>query len=119
MGLDPGLAFTAGLLHGVGDLVMKTAMPDHPCLQPDFATDSHRHAHQRAALGYSYADVGAVLVAQWGFPPEIGHAIEHHPDPQDEVAADTLAGTLYLAAWGAYAHDLDQDTLRTLEAYTH
>ncbi len=34
MGHDKGLAFTAGLLHGVGDLVMKMAMPTTGGSQP-------------------------------------------------------------------------------------
>ncbi|MEJ5755939.1 HDOD domain-containing protein, partial [Salmonella enterica] len=34
--LDGGLAFTAGLLHGTGDLIMKMAMPDRACLAPGF-----------------------------------------------------------------------------------
>ncbi|WP_295953883.1 HDOD domain-containing protein [Rhodoferax sp.] len=119
MRLDKGLAFTAGLLHGVGDLVMKMAMPDEPCMQPNFAQDSNRHASQLAALGYSYADVGAAFAAKWRFPQEIVDAIQHHPNPQDDVAADTLAGILYLASWGGRAHELDLDTPSMLEQYPH
>ena len=117
MRLDKGLAFTAGLLHGVGDLVMKMAMPDQPCLQPNFSTDSNRYAHQQAALGYSYADVGAAFATKWRFPQEIVDAIQHHPDPQNDVAADTLAGILYLASWGGRAHELDLDTFSMLEQF--
>jgi putative nucleotidyltransferase with HDIG domain len=106
---DKGLAFTAGLLHGVGDLVMKMAMPDLPCMQPQFSTDSDRHAQQLLALGYTYADVGAAFAAKWRFPQEIVDAIQHHPDPHDGVQADTLAGILYLASWGGRAHELALD----------
>lgn len=119
MRLDTGLAFTAGLLHGVGDLVMKMAMPNQPCLQPDFPIDSHRHAHQIAELGYSYAEVGAAFATQWRFPQELVDAIQYHPNPQDDVAADTLAGILYLAVWGARAHELDLDTFSMLDQYPH
>ncbi|MBC7680785.1 MAG: HDOD domain-containing protein [Ferruginibacter sp.] len=119
MRLDKDLAFTAGLLHGVGDLVMKMAMPDQPCLQPHFSTDGNRHARQMAELGYSYADVGAAFAMRWRFPQELVEAIQHHPNPQEDVAADTLAGILYLAAWGARAHELDLDTPSMLEQYPH
>lgn len=119
MQLDKGLAFTAGLLHGVGDLVMKMAMPDQPCLQPDFAQDGNRHANQMAELGYSYADVGAAFASQWRFPQEIVDAIQNHPNPQEDVESDTLAGILYLASWGARAHELDLDTPSMLEQYPH
>lgn len=119
MRLDKGLAFTAGLLHGVGDLVMKMAMPYQACMQPNFSRDSDRHARQVAELGYSYADVGAAFASKWRFPQEIVDAIQHHPDPQDDVAADTLAGILYLASWGGRAHELDLDTPSMLEQYPH
>ena len=119
MRLDKNLAFVAGLVHGVGDLAMKLAMPDHPCMQPEFSADSNRHAHQKAELGYSYADVGAALATQWRFPQEIVYAVLHHPDPQDDVAADSLAGSLYLASWGARAYDLGLDTPSMREPYAN
>jgi putative nucleotidyltransferase with HDIG domain len=114
---DKGLAFTAGLLHGVGDLVMKMAMPDEPCMQANFSSDSGRHANQVAALGYSYADVGAAFAAKWRFPQEIVDAIQHHPDPQDDVEVDTLAGILYLASWSSVAHELAQDVPSLVAQY--
>nr|WP_315187371.1 HDOD domain-containing protein [uncultured Albidiferax sp.] len=117
MRMDKGLAFTAGLLHGVGDLMMKMAMPDQPCMQPDFAKDGNRYARQMAELGYSYADVGAAFAAKWRFPQEIVDAIRHHPNPQEDTATDTLAGILYLAIWGGRAHELDLDTPSMLEQY--
>lgn len=117
LGLDRGLAFTAGLLHGVGDLVMKTAMPNQPCMQASFAIDSNRHAAQIAELGYSYADVGAAFAAKWRFPQVLVDAIQHHPDPQDDMQADTLAGVLYLASWGGRAHELDLDAPALFEQY--
>nr|WP_315239526.1 HDOD domain-containing protein [uncultured Albidiferax sp.] len=117
MRMDQGLAFTAGLLHGVGDLVMKMAMPDQPSLQPDFSKDGNRYAQQKAELGYSYADVGAAFAAKWRFPQEIVDAIQHHPDPQEDAATDTLAGIVYLASWGGRAHELDLDTPSMLEQY--
>jgi putative nucleotidyltransferase with HDIG domain len=119
MGHDKGLAFTAGLLHGVGDLVMKMAMPGEPCMQPDFSTDSNRHAQQLLALGYSYADVGAAFAAQWRFPQEIVDAIQHHADPHDGLHADALAGILYLASWGGRAHELDLDPFSMQSQYPH
>lgn len=109
MGQDKGMAFTAGLLHGVGDLVMKTAMPEQPSLRTSFATDTDRHARQVAELGYSFADVGAAFAAQWRFPQAIVDAIQHHPDPNGELEADTLAGILYLSSWGSRAHELELD----------
>lgn len=106
LALDTSEAFTAGLLHGTGDLILKMAMPQRPSLQLEFATDDHRHAAQLADLGYTYAEVGAAFASRWRFPQPIVDAIRHHADPQD-TEGDTLASVVFLAAWSARAHELE------------
>ncbi|MDN3920687.1 HDOD domain-containing protein [Roseateles violae] len=103
--LDAGIAFTAGLVHGVGDLILKRAMPGLASLQPAFATDDGRYAAQKAELGYAYPEVGAAFAARWRFPASLVEAIRHQCDPQD--GGDTLASVLYLSSWSARAHELD------------
>jgi HD-like signal output (HDOD) protein len=107
VGMDKGTAFTAGLLHGTGDLILRMAMPGRACLQPPFETDVERHAAQMAELGYSYADVGSAFAMKWEFPSVICDAILHQCDPHEEEQAETLSGILYLATWSARAHELD------------
>jgi putative nucleotidyltransferase with HDIG domain len=117
MRIDKGMAFTAGLLHGVGDLVMKIAMPEQPCMQISFTLDGDRHARQIAELGYSYAQVGAAFAAKWHFPPAIVDAILHHPNPNEDIDSETLAGVIYLASWGSMAHGLEMDAPTLFETY--
>jgi putative nucleotidyltransferase with HDIG domain len=105
--LDAGLAFTAGLLHGTGDLIMKQAMPERPSLQPAFATDDERYASQLADLGYAYPEVGAAFASQWQFPESLVEAIRHQCDPQGGHEDKTLSSLLYLSCWSARAHELD------------
>lgn len=119
LALDKGAAFTAGLLHAIGDLVLKKAMPQRASLQPPFATDEDRHAAQLADLGYSYAEVGAAFTARWQFPAVIVEAIRHHCDPQDGDDAETLAGVVYLAAWSARAHELDIGGTALFDQFPH
>lgn len=104
--LDPGSAFTAGLLHGTGDLILKMAMPDRASLQPDFATDDNRHEAQNAELGYAYPEVGAAFASRWLFPDNIVEAIRYQCDPQDSHD-QTLSSLLYLSCWSARAHELE------------
>ena len=105
LALDKSEAFTAGLLHGTGDLILKMAMPQRPSLQLEFAMDDHRHTAQLADLGYSYAEVGAAFASRWRFPLSIVDAIRHHCDPPD-TDGDTLASVVFLAAWSARAHEM-------------
>lgn len=104
--LDKGVAFTAGLLHGTGDLILKMAMPDRPSLQPLFATDDGRYEAQLADLGYAYPEVGAAFAERWLFPAGIVEAIRFQCEPRDG-ADPTYSSLVYLACWSARAHELD------------
>jgi HD-like signal output (HDOD) protein len=117
--LDKGIAFTAGLLHGTGDLVLKMAMPpDRASLQPDFSTDDNRYEAQIADLGYAYPEVGAAFAARWLFPETIVEAIRYQCDPQDSED-QTLSSLLYLSCWSARAHELDIEGTALFDAFPH
>lgn len=116
---DPGLAFTAGLLHGTGDLILKMAMPDRPCLQPSFATDDHRYEAQLAELGYAYPEVGAAFATRWMFPDRLVEALHHQCDPGEGAGDKTLSSLLYLSCWTARAHELDMDGTALFDSFPH
>lgn len=116
--LDKGIAFTAGLLHGTGDLILKMAMPDRPSLQPPFATDDGRYEAQLADLGYAFPEVGAAFASRWLFPQAIAEAIRHQCEPQD-CADPTYASLVYLARWSARAHELDIEGTALHSALPH
>jgi HD-like signal output (HDOD) protein len=116
--LDKGIAFTAGLLHGTGDLILKMAMREHKCLQPAFATDDNRYAAQIAELGYAYPEVGAAFASRWLFPEVIVEAIRHQCNPQ-EGEGQALSSLLYLACWSARAHELDIEGTALFDTFPH
>jgi len=100
-------AFTAGLIHYVGELVMRLVMPD-PMAELDMqmpALDLRRAKAERKAFGFNHADVGAGLARQWQFPEPIVDALEYQDTPFLENAYEPLAGVLHLAAWRARAKD--------------
>lgn len=104
-------AFTAGLIHAIGILVMHIAMPDR-MLPLDLATpplDFNRAAAEKAVLGYSYAEVGAGLVERWQFPVEMVSALTNQISPFEGENYDPLAGVLHLASWRARAEELKLD----------
>jgi len=117
--LDRGIAFTAGLLHGTGDLIMKMAMPERPSLQPVFATDDNRHATQIADLGYAYPEVGAAFASRWLFPESIVEALRYQCDPKDSDDNKTLSSLLYLSCWSARAHELDIEGTALFDQFPH
>lgn len=108
---NQGNAFTAGLIHAIGILVMHIAMPDR--MEPlDFSTpplDLNRAAAERAMLGYTYAEVGAGMAEKWQFPEEMVSALSNQFTPFEGDAYDPLAGLLHLASWRARAQELQLD----------
>lgn len=106
--IDESTAFTAGLIHCIGELVMHAGMPEAmielnrsvPLL------DLKRAKAQRALFGYSYADVGAALAREWKFPTKMINAIEHQLAPFDNDVYEPIAGVLHIASWRSRAEEL-------------
>lgn len=98
-------AFTAGLIHLVGELAMRMAMPE-PMAALDVlvpAMDPRRARAERRQFDYDYTQVGAGLARQWTFPEAIVDAIAHQDAPFLNDAYEPLAGVIHLAAWRARA----------------
>lgn len=106
---DADLAFTVGLLHGIGRLVMLSGMAEDmkrisEAISP-YPGDDRLEA-ERAAFGFTYADVGAELVRRWNFPEAFAAAITGAAAPLAVQPANVLHAVVYLAAWRARASEL-------------
>ena len=99
-------AFTAGLIHFVGELVMRMGMPAEMARVDTEvpALDARRAKVERQHLGFSYADVAAGFARKWLFPGAIVEALEHQDTPFRDTY-EPLAGVLHLAAWRARSKD--------------
>jgi len=98
-------AFTVGLMHGIGQLVMHAGMPEQMLQIDRMASpmDPRRIDIERNSFGYSFADVGAELARQWRFPNTFADAIAGFPEPLEKAAFDPVAGVIHLAVWRARA----------------
>lgn len=99
------LAFTIGMMHAIGQLVIHAGMPDKALALDAIAAplDARRLAVEREALGFTYAAVGAELARRWQFPAVFSDAIAAFPAPLERGAVDRLAAIVHLAAWRARA----------------
>ncbi|MCX7814336.1 MAG: HDOD domain-containing protein [Tepidimonas ignava] len=114
--LPDGAAFTAGLVHAVGDLVMHIGMPD-VVAKIDWRVspfDLTRAEVERSVLGYTYADVSAAFAQRWDFPEAIVTALKHQLVPFEGDIYEPLAGVVHMAAWRARAQEmgLDREAMR-------
>jgi HD-like signal output (HDOD) protein len=101
--VDASSAFTAGLLHAVGELVMHLGMPAEMA-ELDVrvpALDPSRAAAELDLLGYSYAQVGAGFSRAWRLPPLLVDALEYQDAPLQVGVCKPLSGIVHLAAWRA------------------
>lgn len=96
-------AFTVGLMHAIGQLVMHAGMPEQT-LQIDKIAgplDSRRLGVERTSFGYDFSDVGAELAKRWRFPDNFATVIKSFPDPLHSEPFDAMAAVIHLAAWRA------------------
>lgn len=100
----PETAFTCGLLHDLGTLVLATSYPERyaSAVEHQRQNDCVTQLAERAVFGLDHAQVGSALAGHWLFPSAIQSAVAGHHDPD---GGDTLALTIYLA--NALAHALD------------
>ena len=110
--VSPESAFTAGLLHDLGTLVLATRCPEQYR-----AVEAYRRQHdcstgaaQLAVFGFDHAAIGSALAERWQFPAAIQQAVaaHHQPPCADHSAGDAagLASAVYLANVLAHALDL-------------
>jgi putative nucleotidyltransferase with HDIG domain len=76
-------AFTAGILHDTGKLVLASALPEHYRRAVQLAADELMPQWQAEAnvFGVSHAEVGAYLLGLWGLPAAIVEAVAWHHQP--------------------------------------
>ena len=81
-------AFTAGLLHDVGRLVMAAGEPERYARVVDLARQGMPTAEaESTVMGVDHVEWGQALAQSWGFPDEIIEAIsDHHTGTQHGIS---------------------------------
>jgi putative nucleotidyltransferase with HDIG domain len=101
---QPSMAFTAGLLHDIGKLLL------HQILTPKWRADIRtlmsedslsRIEAEKMVLGAHHAEVGACLLQQWALPESIIEAVANHHAPVVRPVVQ-LSAVVYLADSAAY-----------------
>lgn len=77
-------AFTAGLLHDVGKLILGTfvEVDDEPIVELVDADGMSFNEAERMVLGVDHTEVGAHLMERWNLPAEVIEATRWHHEPE-------------------------------------
>ncbi|WP_372658775.1 HDOD domain-containing protein [Hydrogenophaga sp.] len=117
--IDEGTAFTTGLIHAIGELVMHAGMPEAMIdLDRSVAMlDLKRARAEKGMFGYTYAEVGAALARDWNFPKNMVEVIEHQVNPFDNGVYEPIAGVVHMASWRARAEELSLGNAMLISSY--
>ena len=109
MRFNQDYAFTAGLLHDIGRLVLVSCFPNQYS-----ETLAYREQHdcflleaERTVLGVDHVDAGLALAEHWNFSDTMRLAIGGHHDPE-APGAGFLAAIIHVADAIVHALDLAQ-----------
>lgn len=108
-GSNPEAAFSAGLLHDIGQLLMVAVAPEAMAQAVAQARDAGQPiiAAEQAVFGYDHAAVGAELAHLWRLPDDIvcGIRAHHHPDSGEDGEMGDL---IHVAEVLSHALDLGE-----------
>jgi len=96
--LDKDFAYTSGVLHDLGRVVLAVSRPqEYACLVEQGADDPQQFLHaERARLGIDHCQAGGVLVTEWALPPAFfpittcHHDANHHDRKAEAASADSI-----------------------------
>lgn len=85
---DPETAFTCGVMHNIGELLIQTGAPEVAERLNNSATANTpgRGASETLQLGFGYPEVGAELARRWHLPHVILQAIAYQAKPMQAPA---------------------------------
>lgn len=93
---EAGAAFTAGLLHDIGKVVLAAFLPDdvETLKRQVAAGKSFREAERQ--LDLSHEQVGGALALQWDLPPVLAEAIASHHTPNSRLIYYPLVSLVHV-----------------------
>lgn len=101
VGGQSGIAYTTGLLHAIGKMVMNNTLGE--AYQEVFtrveADSVPVVAAEREIFGFDHAEAGAALLRQWKFPEEIAEPIAYQYAPHEAKHFPRETAMLHLAHW--------------------
>lgn len=96
---DPARAYTAGLLHDIGKVVLDQYVATaYPLFYRDITEDNESILSvEQRLLGMDHTEVGRILARQWSLPKALEEAIHFHHEPHRSSTHGELSAIVYLS----------------------
>lgn len=109
-------AYVGGLIHALGELVMRSKLPQALALDETCPPlDLRRSRVERQLFGFCYTELSSSMANQAHLPKIVCDALAYAHAPFDNDAYEPLAAVLHLAQWRARANQLGlQDNALTV-----
>lgn len=100
-GEERDVAYTAGLLHGVGMIAIDDwLIRNHPGLRlANNGLPREACENERALLGFTQAEAGAALLRHWDFPMAMSEPVRWQYFPRSTAGHQRMACLLHAAKW--------------------
>jgi HD-like signal output (HDOD) protein len=114
-------AFTLGLMHGLGQLHMRSVAPAATVAldQQVNVFSAERLRHETDALGFNYLNVSAALAKLWNFPRSLFEPLQYLEAPLAAPHFSAVAATVHLSTWHARNTLLDTPLEEVTRHYPH
>ena len=96
---NPELAYTAGLLHDIGKVILDQYMHSaYPLFYRQLQIKGNDLAvAEKTLFGIAHTDAGYLLALRWGMPDFISETVLHHHEPDKANGNRSLAHLVYVA----------------------
>lgn len=118
--IDAEMAFTCGMLHNIGEVILHLANPKGAvAIDEAVKRGGDRVTLEKKFIGVSYPEVGALLAQRWKFPDEIVRAIAEQDAPfkTSSRKPSAFAEILYLTCYIHDSHEKKWDRDLVLDGF--
>lgn len=99
--VDPDTAFTVGLIHNIGRLLLHITKPKlAEAIQVLVEqSDCNRSDAEMERLNFTTPEAGQALLALWQFPANLGDTVRYHRQPMTAETPSSLCAVLHIACY--------------------
>jgi putative nucleotidyltransferase with HDIG domain len=119
-GIDAGGAFTAGLIHDIGQLIIFSRLAEE---SEEFLSKSilefdglTTYVCEKEVLGYDHTNVGLELAIKWKLPQSLQECLHAHHEPDKLVPTPDLVMVIHIANSLAVLAELESTCLEDAPA---